>query len=234
MRANGGNETGQPGAAMTGSDIFLVLLGLLMGAGIDAAAGRFAAGTPRRFQDMRPGPHAALTAAAGALVALAAILYSPGGPGIVWLTVLLGWALLALAIIDLRTYLLPDGLNLTVFLLGAAMVALYRQETWPWHLAGAITGYGLLWLVEVAYRRLRGIDGLGRGDAKLLGAIGMWVSLEGLPPVLLIASLSGILAVLALSALTRKSVSGQSMIAFGPWIALAGYIVWLWPPALWL
>lgn len=218
---------------MTGFDIFLVLLGFLMGAGIDAAAGSFVAGT-RRFRDMRLSPHAAWTAAAGTLVALAALLYAPGGLGGLWFTVLLGWALLALAVIDLRTYLLPDRLNLGVFLLGAAMVALYRQETWPWHLAGAITGYGLLWLVETAYRRLRGIDGLGRGDAKLLGAIGMWVGLEGIPPVLLIASLSGILAVVAHAALKRKSVSGRSMIAFGPWIALAGYIIWLWPPAIWL
>lgn len=218
---------------MAGPDIFLVLLGGLIGAAIDVAADSFAAGAPT-LRHLRLKPRAVWTAAAGALAALAATLYSPGGPEELWFTLVLGWALLALAVIDLRTFLLPDRLNLGVFLLGAAMVALYRQDTWIWHLAGAVCGYGLLWLVEKAYHRLRGIDGLGRGDAKLLGAIGMWVGLEGLPPVLLIASLSGILAVLALSVLNRQSVSGQSMIAFGPLIALAGYIIWLWPPALWI
>lgn len=218
---------------MAGADIFLVLLGGLIGAAIDVAADSFAAGTgPLRH--LRLKPRAAWTATAGALVALAATLYSPGGPEGLWFTLVLGWALLALAIIDLRTYLLPDRLNLGVFLLGTAMVTLYRQDVWAWHLAGAIAGYGLLWLVEKAYRHLRGFDGLGRGDAKMLGAIGMWVGLERLPPVLLIASLSGIVTALALSVLKQKSVSGQSMIAFGPWIALAGYIVWLWPPSLWL
>lgn len=146
-------------------------------------------------------------------------------------TVIFGWCLLALAVIDLKTFLLPDGLNLAVFLLGCAMVAAFRQAAWPWHLAGAIAGYGLLWLVEIAYRRFRRMDGLGRGDAKLLGAIGMWVSLEGIPPVLLIASLSGILAVIGRSILRQEPVSGQSAIAFGPWIALGGYAVWLAMPA---
>ncbi|MFN4186045.1 MAG: prepilin peptidase [Hyphomonas sp.] len=218
---------------MTGFEVFLLLSGCLIGAGIAVAANRIARAAPG--QDAQPVTHhALLTGAGGGLVALAGILLTPGDPLLLCFSVGFGWALLALALIDLRTYILPDGLNLAVFLLGCGMVALYRQDMWPWHLAGAIAGYGLLWLVETGYRRLRGKDGLGRGDAKLLGAIGMWVSLEGIPPVLLIASLSGILAVLALAALKRRSVSGQSMIAFGPWIALAGYIVWLWPPAIWL
>ncbi|ABI76616.1 prepilin peptidase [Hyphomonas neptunium ATCC 15444] len=216
---------------MTGSDLGLVLLGFLIGAGIEGAASRFA-GERRTLRDVWLSARTVFTAIAGALVALAAGLYGSNNLPILSFTLLFGWALLALAAIDLRTYLLPDRLNLAVFLLGAGMIALYRQEVWPWHLAGAITGYGLLWLVGVAYRRLRGVDGLGRGDAKLLGAIGMWVGLQGIPPVLLIASLSGILAVLAGSAIRRESVSGQSMIAFGPWIALAGYIVWLMPALL--
>ncbi|PKP81455.1 MAG: hypothetical protein CVT79_10180 [Alphaproteobacteria bacterium HGW-Alphaproteobacteria-18] len=218
---------------MTGFEIFLLLSGCLIGAGIGVAAHRIARATLEKGAEPVAG-HALMTGAGGGLVALASILFTPGDPLLLCFSVGFGWALLALAVIDLRTYILPDGLNLAVFLTGCAMVTLYRQDVWPWHLAGALAGFGLLWLVEVSYRRLRGIDGLGRGDAKLLGAVGMWVGLEGIPPVLLIASLSGILAALALSLLKRQSVSGQSMIAFGPWIALAGYIVWLWPPALWL
>ena len=218
---------------MTAFDVSLVLLGLLTGAGIDMAARQYAADT-RSLRAWRPGISTLWTAAAGALVALAALLWAPGSLGLLWFTVIFGWALLALAAIDLRTFLLPDKLNLGVLLLGAAMVALYQQDVWFWHVAGAAFGYGLLWLVEIGYRRLRGRDGLGRGDAKLLGAIGLWVGLEGIPPVLLIASLSGIIAVLARAAFNRQSPSGQSMIAFGPWIALAGYAVWLSPLELWL
>lgn len=213
---------------MTGVEIFLVLMGAAAGYGIAKAAGWVA---------RRQGEAGAVVAllpvvAAGAMVALGAVLLGPLDLPLLCLTALFGLCLLALAVIDLKTFILPDGLNLAVFLLGCGMVAMYRQEIWLWHAGGAVAGYGLLWLVEVAYRKLRGIDGLGRGDAKLLGAIGMWVGLQGIPPVLLIASLGGIVSVMVGSALRRQPLSGQTAIAFGPWIALGGYAVWLAGPLL--
>lgn len=168
---------------------------------------------------------------AGALVALAAIVLTP--PAMVygvWFSLAFGWLLLALAAIDLRTFILPDSLNAALLLIGGLMVFATRPEAWPFHLAGAVFGYGLLWLVEISYRRIRGVDGLGRGDAKLLGAIGAWVGIGGLAPVLLIASVSAILATLALTLARRTTFSGQTMIAFGPWIALGGIVVWYLPP----
>ena len=213
---------------MTGVEIFLVLIGGAAGYGIARAAGWVA----RRQGNPEAAVAALPVVAAGALVALAAVLLGPLDLPLLCLTIVFGLCLLALAVIDLKTFILPDGLNLAVFLLGCGMVAVYRQEVWLWHLAGAVAGYGLLWLVEVAYRKLRGVDGLGRGDAKLLGAIGMWVGLEGIPPVLLIASLGGIVSVMVAAALRRQALSGQTTIAFGPWIALGGYAVWLAGPLL--
>jgi prepilin signal peptidase PulO-like enzyme (type II secretory pathway) len=250
---------------MTTFELFLVIAGLLMGSAIDAAADRFAreeswiAGRSRCRTCDRPlawyelvpvlswatmrgrcrschaaiGWSAPLTELAGCGLAFAGVIWAP--PGTLVFTVLLGWLLLALAAIDLRTYLLPDPLNAAVLLLGAAMVALTRPAEWPVHLAGAVIGFGLLWLVEVLYRRLRGRDGLGRGDAKLLGALGMWVGAPGIAPVLLIASLAGIAAALAGSVRKSTPLSATSAIAFGPWIALGGFIVWmLQPAAMWL
>lgn len=169
---------------------------------------------------------APLSEIAGALTAAAAVLFTPT-PELMFLTACFGWLLLALAAIDFRTFLLPDGLNLAVCLGGALMVALTRPGDWSMHLAGGVLGYGLLWTVEALYRRARGRDGLGRGDAKLLGAIGIWVGAAGIPPVLLIASLSGIAAALVISWRREMPLSGQSAIAFGPWIALGGYLVWI-------
>lgn len=216
---------------MTGPEYLLIpaglIAGFLAGAGIDRLAIKFApAAAPA------PGPRPDLAGIAGAAITAAAVLLSQDGPLLLCFTISFGWILLALALVDLRCYLLPDGLNLAVLLLGGVMVALFRQESWAWHLAGAATGFGLLWLAEITYLRLRGIQGLGRGDAKLLGAIGIWVGLTGIPPVLLIASLGAILAVLIRTRLQGQPLTGQSMIAFGPWIALGGYIVWLFPQLL--
>jgi leader peptidase (prepilin peptidase) / N-methyltransferase len=250
---------------MTSFEHFLVLAGLLMGSGIDAAADRFAreeswiAGRSRCRTCDRPlawfelvpviswiamrgrcrscraaiGWSAPLTELAGGAIALAGVIWAP--PGTLVFTVLLGWLLLALAAIDLRTYLLPDSLNAAVLGLGAVMVAMTRKAEWPVHLAGAVIGFGLLWLVEILYRRLRGRDGLGRGDAKLLGALGLWVGAPGIAPVLLIASLAGIAAALAGSLRQSTPLSATSAIAFGPWIALGGFVVWMFQPAaMWL
>jgi prepilin signal peptidase PulO-like enzyme (type II secretory pathway) len=238
-------------------EVFLILAGLLVGSAIDAAADRFAREQPwaggrsrcgscerqLKWYELVPvvswlvllgrcrtcrapiGYAAPLTEIAGALVAAAAVFWA--APGELVFTVLFGWLLLTLAAIDLRTYLLPDPLNAAVLMLGAAMVVATRPDDWLLHGAGAAIGFGLLWLVETGYRRLRGRDGLGRGDAKLLGAIGAWVGAAGIAPVLLVASLSGISAALVLSARNSKALSGQTVIAFGPWIALGGFAIWL-------
>lgn len=210
---------------MTGFQLILVLIGVAAGFGAAVTAGAYA----RRLEETtRPGNTFALAiSGAGGVAALAAVLAGPAGPEWLWLTFIFGWLLLTLAAIDLLTFLLPDALNLALFLTGCGMVAWLRPEAWAWHVTGAVAGFGVLWIVETAYRRLRGVDGLGRGDAKLLGAIGMWVSVENLPPVLLVASLCGILAVLTQAAVRREKVSGQSMTAFGPWIALGGYAIWI-------
>lgn len=168
--------------------------------------------------------------AAGALIALSAIVLQSGNPVLLLLTVAFGWLLLTLAAIDFRIFILPDKLNLLVFGLGWVMVSLSEREAFLLHLAGGVAGYGFLRFVEFAYQQLRGREGLGRGDAKLLGAIGVWVGIDGIAPVLLIASLCGIGHVLIRSAMTRSPVSRQTTIPFGPWIALAGYGVFLFPP----
>lgn len=200
---------------------FFFLLGLPVGLGIDYVSARYA---DRQISFTS----AAITSLIAGMVTLTASCILPAGQiSILFLTISFGWLLLTLANIDLRTFLLPDILNALVFALGIFMVALYRADSWMWHMAGAIAGYALLWGIETAYRHYRGIDALGRGDAKLLAAIGMWTGLLGLPPVLLIASLCGLGAALVTSLIRKQSISGATAIAFGPWIALGGYTVWL-------
>ena len=162
-----------------------------------------------------------LSVLVGAAIMVSGWIYAPIGTR--WLTLGLGGLLVALALIDWRTYRLPDPLNLSVLLLGGLMVAMTRPENWLHHVIGALMGYAVLVAVELTYRRTRGRDGLGRGDAKLMGALGMWTGWIGLAPILLVASVSGLIAALVIG----QKTEGGPMIAFGPWIALGGWLVWL-------
>jgi prepilin signal peptidase PulO-like enzyme (type II secretory pathway) len=204
-------------------DVIMVAAGFGAGLGIDVYAARFAATAASDHGKSTAGTKL-LSGAAGALAALLAVWLAPAELSV--FTAAFGWLLLALSNIDLRTQLLPDILNALLLALGAAMVFLVRQDAWLMHAAGAGLGFAVLWAVETGYRHMRGHDGLGRGDAKLLGATGVWVGAAALPPVLLIASLSGLIAALMLSWLKRAPISASTRIAFGPWIALGGFAVW--------
>ena len=131
---------------------------------------------------------------------------------------LLGWALLALAAIDARHLLLPDGLTLPLIPLGLAQASERLVE----HALGAVLGYLVFAAIAAAYRRLRHREGLGLGDAKLLAAAGAWVSWSGLPSVVLIAAISGLTTAVVLR------LSHRDRLAFGPHLCLGLWLVWLY------
>ena len=92
------------------------------------------------------------------------------------------------------------------------------------HALGAMVGYAAFVLIELAYKRIRGADGLGRGDAKLLAAGGAWCGWAGLPFIVLIASGTG-LVVLLLPFMAKYRESGR--VPFGPFLAFAIGCYWL-------
>src|SRR5438874_155325 len=120
---------------------------------------------------------------AALLVALVALAVD--GTPRAWLDCLLGWWLLALCWIDLRHWLLPDLLTLPLIVLGLFDAALFAPDDLFDRALGAALGYLAFRGVAVVYRALRGREGLGGGDAKLLGAAGAWVGLTALPQVIL-------------------------------------------------
>lgn len=166
---------------------------------------------------------------AGALgVALWAASLGDGG-GDLWASCALGWLLLALAAADWRTYLLPDPLVLTLALAGFGASALLMPASLIDHVIGAGAGFFVFWAAAALYRRWRGREGLGFGDAKLLGALGAWISWEGLPSAVLIAAVAALSAAL-LRGLRRGQLSADDRLPFGPFLALGGWIVWLYGP----
>lgn len=161
-----------------------------------------------------------------AALAVAVIAVAVSAPETLVADCVLGWTLLTLAWIDARTLLLPDALTLPLLLAGLAEAWLNDPEALPDRLLGAALGWtmftGLAWL----WRRLRGIEALGQGDAKLLAAGGAWLGWQALPNVLLVAATCGLVGALISG---RGRVSATQTIAFGPWLALAIWALRLVP-----
>ncbi|HYE00368.1 MAG TPA: A24 family peptidase [Alphaproteobacteria bacterium] len=149
-----------------------------------------------------------------------------------WAVLLLAAALTGLAVSDWRRMLLPDWLTLPLIAAGLALAAWTAPEALPERLLGAGLGFALLAGVALLYRALRGRDGLGGGDAKLFAAAGAWVGWQGLPAVLLVASL-GALAVVGARRLAGRPLGPGDALAFGPYLCLGFFLVWLMPGA-WL
>lgn len=149
-----------------------------------------------------------------------------------WLTVvsvLLGWWLLALAVIDWRHFLLPDLLTLPLIPLGLAAVYAFGHRSLPDAGLGAVLGLAVFWAIAAVYRKLRGREGLGFGDAKLAAGAGAWLGWFGLPSMVLIASLTAL--AWAVSANRRQgTLDWQAKVPFGSFLCLGFWITWLHGP----
>lgn len=134
------------------------------------------------------------------------------------------WALIALAVIDIETGYLPDAVTLPLIMVGLTVNAASLFALWQASLIGAAAGYLIFRLIGEAFIRLRGMEGLGQGDAKLLAAIGAWLGWQALPVTVFIASFLGLLAVIFMR-VRGKLISRETAIPFGPALAAAGAIV---------
>lgn len=146
-----------------------------------------------------------------------------------WLNALLGWLLLTLGWIDISSWRLPDILTLPLIALGLAASWLFAPEELIDRAAGTVAGYVCLLLVACGYRWLRGREGLGLGDAKLLAAAGAWVGASGLPSVVAGGALGALIAAGGLM-LVGVRLKRTSALPFGPFLALATWLVWLFGP----
>jgi leader peptidase (prepilin peptidase) / N-methyltransferase len=160
-------------------------------------------------------------------VAVVSVLIDAGQRA--WLDCLLGWWLLALGWIDLRSWLLPDALTLPLIIVGLAAGFIFDPDQLVNRALGAALGYASLMTIAALYRVLRGREGLGGGDAKLLAASGAWLGAAALPQVILLAALSA-LAVAAGLRLAGIRLGIHSALPFGSFLALASWVLWLLSP----
>ena len=131
--------------------------------------------------------------------------------------------LVALAGIDWDTTLLPD--NMTLPLLWAGLVASALGWTIPITdaLWGAVAGYLSLWSVYWLFKLTTGKEGMGYGDFKLLAALGAWLGVKMILPILLAASVIG--AMVGIVMKMMSSLREGRYVPFGPFLAGAGLVV---------
>jgi leader peptidase (prepilin peptidase) / N-methyltransferase len=164
-----------------------------------------------------------------AALAVAIVALMVDGQEQAWLDCLLGWSLLTLGWIDLRTWLLPDLLTLPLLVLGLVVCMAFDPEGLADRAAAAAIGYLALRAVAWAYQRYRGREGLGQGDAKLFAAAGAWLGLAALPQVILLAAAAALATAAALG-LAGTRLRARTALPFGPFLGLATWLTWLFGP----
>ena len=153
------------------------------------------------------------------MFAVVAIVY-----GWSWLTLVglvLTAFLIALTFIDADTQYLPDQLTLPLIWLGLLANYVGGLVSLQQAVLGAVCGYMSLWLLNFVHKLWRGFDGMGAGDFKLLAALGAWLGAAVLPVIVFIAALVGVVAAVVLKAAKSQPI------AFGPCLAIAGWLVWI-------
>ena len=160
------------------------------------------------------------------LTALASlVIVSVFGPTLQMLFgLLLTWMLIALTFIDFDTQLLPDRYTLTLAALGLGInsYAIYISPTSA--IWGYIIGFLCLWIVYYLFKIVTGKEGMGYGDFKLLAALGAWMGPLMLPLIVLLSSLVGAIIGIILLKIRKEN----QPFAFGPYIAIAGWIAFIW------
>lgn len=129
-----------------------------------------------------------------------------------------------LTLIDLETGLLPNVLTFPgiVIGLGFSFWFGYFQDA----VIGAVLGYGLFWLVARLFLLVTGREGMGYGDFKLLAMLGAFMGWQALPFIVFASSLAG--SVVGILLLYRSHENMRTEIPFGPYLAAAGMVWFLW------
>ena len=144
---------------------------------------------------------------------------------------LLGWTMLAIAVVDARRFIIPDVLSLPAIpagllasgrLLEPSAAEIVRID----HVIGMLAGGLGLWLVRAVYFRVRQREGLGLGDIKLAAVAGAWIGWQSLSDVILLAAALALSLVIALGLVRGKELSAAARVPFGCFLAPSIWLVW--------
>lgn len=169
----------------------------------------------------------------GLLSALMVWHFGAGAAGAVALFFL--WSLIALTVIDIDHQLLPDAVTYILLWAGLLLSATGQAYGLPLpdltsSVIGAAAGYLILWGIYWLFKLATGKEGMGYGDFKLLAALGAWLGYQQLPVVILMSAAVG--AIVGIGMIVVLGRDRQIPIPFGPYLAGAGLITFLWGESL--
>jgi len=160
--------------------------------------------------------------ASGVLFGYCAMRWGWSEKGVIWC--IFCAALIALTFIDWDTTLLPDDITLPLLWLGLIVAALGWNDgvKLPQAVWGAVAGYLSLWSVYWLFKLVTGKEGMGYGDFKLFAALGAWFGWQALIPMILLASVIGVIVGIVLKMNSR--LREGAYVPFGPFLAGAGFV----------
>ncbi len=154
----------------------------------------------------------------GAVFALNAWWFGP--TPLLLVRLLFSCVLIVLAFIDIEHRILPNRITLSGIVVGF-LASVWLLPGWRSSLIGILIGGGVLWAIGELYFRLRGVEGMGMGDVKMLAMIGAFLGWRQVIVVLFLSSFAGAVIGLALIALAGRSK--QTKLPFGTFLALAAF-----------
>ena len=139
--------------------------------------------------------------------------------------VLLSCILICLACIDYESGLLPDSITIPSIWVGLMLnyfdtITPFEQAFW-----GAFFGYLIFWTVYQGFKLLTRKEGMGYGDFKMLAMLGAWLGIFSIPAIIMISSISCLIAV---GLLWTRGRDLSEPIRFGPFLAFASFAVIFW------
>ncbi len=143
---------------------------------------------------------------------------------------ILTWSLVALTMIDAQKQILPDNITQPLLWLGIIVNIPELFTSIESSVIGAIAGYLILWFIYHLFRILTGKEGMGYGDFKLLAVLGAWMGWEMLPLIIVLSSVVG--AIIGIAMIVFRKHDKGVPIPFGPYLAIAGWIAFLWGPQI--
>lgn len=144
-----------------------------------------------------------------------------------------GGMLLVISFIDFELFIVPDCISLPGIALGIMASALLADRAVVDALIGAVAGGGVFVVIIYVYKWIRGIDGMGLGDVKLLAMIGAFLGWQALPLVILASSVFALFGAIfyVLKSPDHGSI-GQLPIPFGPFLSLGAMFTLLYGDAV--